>query len=175
MPRTTQLPATYDGSEPLPNPRHEAFCVAYVGEQRGNAAASYRAAGYKTKKTHTDGNCAALLLENTGIQKRIAHLENELAEKERLKAIDAVRHLKAVATVTLADFIGPDGRIDLEKLRDPALAQAIQELTPVFDRDGCLLDYRIKLKDSMKALQLLGLAEADQPGGGVQQVLVINV
>ena len=174
MPRTTQLPATYDGSEPLPNPRHEAFCVAYVGEQRGNAAASYRAAGYKTKKTVSDANCAAKILINTYIQKRIAHLENELAEKEKLKAIDAIRHLKAVATVTLADFIGSGGHIDIEKLRDPALAQAIQEITPIFDKDGCLLDYRIKLKDSMKALQLLGLAEADQPGG-VQQVLVINV
>jgi len=175
MPRTRQLPAGYDGSEPLPNVRHEAFCVAYVGEQRGNAAASYRAAGYKTKRTRTDAVCAAEILINPNIRKRIAHLENELAEKERLKAIDAVRHLKAVATVTLADFIGADGRVDVMKLRDPALAQAIQELTPVFDRDGCLLDYRIRLKDSMRALQLLGLAEADQQAGGAQQVLVIKV
>ncbi|MBR4674821.1 MAG: terminase small subunit [Victivallales bacterium] len=174
MPRTRQLPANYDGSGPLPNPRHEAFCVAYVGEQRGNAAASYRAAGYKTKKRHPDAAAGQRLLTFVDIQKRIAHLENELAEKEKLKAIDAIRHLKAVATVTLADFIGSGGHIDIKKLRDPALAQAIQEITPIFDKDGCLLDYRIKLKDSMKALQLLGLAEADQPGG-VQQVLVINV
>ena len=105
MPRRTSLPAEYDGSKPLPNARHEAFCMAYVGEARGNAAAAYRAAGYKTKKTHNDANCGALLLVNIGIQKRISHLETELAEKEKLKAIDAVRHLKSVATVTLADFL----------------------------------------------------------------------
>jgi len=175
MPRRTSLPAAYDGSKPLPNKRHEAFCLAYVGTERGNAAASYRAAGYKTKKTHTDTNCAALLLANTGIQKRIAHLETELAEKEKLKAIDAVRHLKSVATVTLADFMDELGRIDRSKLRDPELAQAIQELVPIYDKDGCLIDYRIKLKDSMRALELLGLTDRATDNGGTQQVLVIKV
>lgn len=175
MPRRKQLPAEYDGTTPLYNERHEAFCVAYVGEHRGNGAAAYRAAGYKTLKTLTDAACAAKLLINANIQKRIAHLENELAEKEKLKAIDAVRHLKAVTTVTIADFMDDLGRIDRKKLRDPQLAQAIQELVPIYDKDGYLIDYRIKLKDSMRALELLGLTEKTAETTQAQQILVIKV
>ncbi len=169
------MPSDYDGTTPLYNERHEAFCVAYVGEHRGNGAAAYRAAGYKTKKTQTDAVCAADFLINPNIQKRIAHLEKELAEKERLKAIDAIRHLKAVSTVTLADFLDSSGHVDLQKLREPQLAQAIQELVPIYDKDGCLIDYRIKLKDSMRALELLGLTEKSDETTQAQQILVIKV
>lgn len=175
MPKKRQMPADYDGATSLVNERHEAFCVAYVGEHRGNGAAAYRAAGYKTLKTLTDAACAAKLLINANIQKRIAHLEKELAEREKLKAIDAVRHLKAVSTVTLADFMDGQGRIDRQKLRDPQLAQAIQELTPIYDKEGFLVDYRIKLKDSMRALELLGLTDKAPESQQVQQVLVIKV
>ena len=175
MPRKSLPPSDYDGSAPLANARHEAFCMAYVGEFRGNAAASYRAAGYKTKKTRTDAVCAAEILVNPNIRRRVDYLEHELAEKEKLKAIDAVRHLKAVATVTLADFLDSRGRVDVERLRDPALAQAIQELTPIYDKEGCIIDYRIGLKDSMRALELLGLTERKEEAGGVQQVLVIKI
>ena len=160
-----------DGTKPLRSKRHEAFCLAYVGEHRENATASCIAAGYKARNAKSTGS---RMLTFVDVQRRIRHLEDELVEQERLKAIDAVRHLKRIATVSLSDFVGPDGRIDVAKLRDPQLSQAVAEITPIYDKDGCLLDYKLKLKDSMKALELLGLT--DQPQNGPQnQILVIKV
>ncbi len=170
--RNSPPPESEDGTQPLVNKRHEAFCMAYVGECRDNASAACLAVGYKTKNPDVVG---AHLLVKVSIQRRIKHLQDELAETEKLKAVAAVRHLKAVATVSIADFIGSDGRIDVEKLRDPQLSQAIESLTPIYDKDGCLLDYRIKLKDSMRALELLGLTEKKEEQVQNNQVLVIKV
>lgn len=170
--RNSPPPESEDGTQPLVNKRHEAFCMAYVGECRDNASAACLAVGYKTKNPDVVG---AHLLVKLSIQRRISHLQEELAQQERLKAVAAVRHLKAVATVTVADFLGDDGRISLEKLRDPWLSQAVESFTPIYDKDGCLVDYKIKLKDSMRALELLGLTEQKQEQVQNNQVLVIKV
>jgi hypothetical protein len=159
-----------DGSQPLINKRHEAFCLAFVGECRDNAAAAYLAAGYKNKNAHVNG---CQLLIKTNIKRRIKHLEDELAEQEKLKAIDAIRHLKAIATVTITDFMNPDGTLDESKLQDRNLTQAIQELTPTFDKDGVRIGWKLKLKDSMRALELLGLTEKEEVVQN-NQVLVIK-
>lgn len=159
-----------DGTLPLVNKRHEAFCLAFVGECRDNAAASVIAAGYKTKNANVIGS---RMLAYVSIKRRIKHLEDELAEQERMKAIDAIRHLKAIATAKLSDFY-IDGRFDSSKLSDPELSRLIQEVTPIYDKDGVLIDYKIKLKDSMKALELLGLTDKQE---AVQnnQVLIIKI
>jgi len=160
-----------DGTLPLVNKRHEAFCMAYVGECRDNAAAAYRAAGYRDTKNARIN--ATSILTKSNVKRRIKHLEDELAEQERMKAIDAIRHLKAIATAKLSDFyIG--GRFDTSKLSDPELSRLIQEVTPIYDKDGVLIDYKIKLKDSMKALELLGLTDKQE---AVQnnQVLIIKI
>ena len=162
----------YDGTTPVPNKRWEAFCMHYVGDCRDNASASCRAAGYKGKNANIVG---PRLLARVIIKRRIRHLEDELVEQERLKAIDAVRHLKRIATVSLSDFVGPDGRIDVAKLRDPQLSQAVAEITPIYDKDGCLLDYKLKLKDSMKALELLGLTDQKAAPDQNNQVLIIKI
>ena len=170
--RNSPPPESEDGTQPLVNKRHEAFCMAYVGECRDNASAACLAVGYKTKNPDVVG---AHLLVKLSIQRRISHLQEELAQQERLKAVAAVRHLKAVATVTVADFLGDDGRISLEKLRDPWLSQAVESFTPIYDKDGRLVDYKIKLKDSMRALELLGLTEQKQEQVQNNPVLVIKV
>ncbi len=170
--RNSPPPESEDGTQPLVNKRHEAFCMAYVGECRDNASAACLAVGYKTKNPDVVG---AHLLVKLSIQRRISHLQEELAQQERLKAVAAVRHLKAVATVTVADFLGDDGRISLERLRDPWLSQAVESFTPIYDKDGRLVDYKIKLKDSMRALELLGLTEQKQEQVQNNQVLVIKV
>ena len=161
-----------DGTKPLANKRHEAFCMHYVGDCRDNASASCIAAGYSGKNADVVG---PRLLVNVGIQRRIRHLEDELVETEKLRMIDAVRHLKAAATVTIADFLDSSGHVDVMKLKDPQLAQAIQELTPIYDKEGCLIDYRIKLKDSMRALELLGLTDQKAAPDQNNQILVIKV
>lgn len=160
-----------DGTMPLVNKRHEAFCMAYVGECRDNAAAAYRAAGYRDTKNARIN--ATSILTKSNVKRRIKHLEDELAEQEKLKAIDAIRHLKAIATVTITDFMNPDGTLDESKLQDRNLTQAIQELTPTFDKDGVRIGWKLKLKDSMRALELLGLTEKEEVVQN-NQVLVIK-
>ena len=91
-----------------------------------------------------------------------------------MKAIDAIRHLKAVATASLSDFYDKNGRVDPCKLSDPWLSQVIESVTPIYDRDGNFVDYKIKLKDSMKALELLGLTKPRQADAQQLPVLVIK-
>lgn len=170
--RNSPPPESEDGTQPLVNKRHEAFCMAYVGECRDNASAACLAVGYKTKNANVVG---PRLLANVSIQKRIRHLQDELADQERLHAIDAIRHLKAIVTVTLSDFLNPDGTVDESKFQDRNLMQAVQELSPVHDKDGARIGWKIKLKDSMRALELLGLTEQKEEQVQNNQVLVIKV
>lgn len=170
--RNSPPPESEDGTQPLVNKRHEAFCMAYVGECRDNASAACLAVGYKTKNANVVG---PRLLANVSIQKRIRHLQDELADQERLHAIDAIRHLKAIVTVTLADFLNPDGTVDESKFQDRDFMQAVQELSPVHDKDGIRIGWKIKLKDSMRALELLGLTEKKEEQVQNNQVLVIKV
>ena len=171
MPKRRNAPMEEDGTKPLANKRHEAFCMHYVGDCRDNAAASYRMAGYKAK-----GNVNGVqLLAKTSIQRRIRHLEDELVETEKLRMIDAVRHLKSIATVNLSDFLNDDGTVDESKFKDPWLMQAVQELSPVVDRKGYRVGWKIKLKDSMRALELLGLTDQKAAPDQNNQILVIKV
>ena len=162
-----------DESKALKNKRHEAFCLQYVGMSRMNGSAAYKAAGYRCA-ADTARRMAARLLARQDVAARVRHLEDEMAEREKLRALDAIRHLKAVATVTLADFLAPDGRIDTEKLHDPWLMQAVAKLTPIYGDGGVLLDYKLELKDSMRALELLGLTKRKEPQGAGPQILVIK-
>lgn len=161
-------------SKALRNARHEAFCAAYCGECRGNAAASYLQAGFRCKDREVAKRMASRLLKRPDVAARVRHLEDELAEREKLKAIDAIRHLKAVATASLSDFYDKNGRVDPCKLSDPWLSQVIESVTPIYDRDGNFVDYKIKLKDSMKALELLGLTKPRQSDAQQLPVLVIK-
>jgi len=178
MPRTpkrrARTPEPGDGSRPLSSSRHELFCLAFTGDCRRNAAESYRRAGYRDKSAKGNSASAMRLLSRPEVAARVKWLEGQALEAARLTARDAQEHLARVATATVADFLGPDGRVDASRLRDPALAQAIQKVTPVYDREGNLLDYRLELKDSMRALELLGLTETAATAGAVQQVLIIE-
>ena len=69
--------------------------------------------------------------------------------------------------------MNPDGTLDESKLQDRNLTQAIQELTPTFDKDGVRIGWKLKLKDSMRALELLGLTEKEEVVQN-NQVLVIK-
>jgi uncharacterized small protein (DUF1192 family) len=64
---------------PLNNPRWEKFCQAYVlGEAAGNAAGSYRAAGYSGATPRN----ALRLLNNPAIRARIATLQRDIVAME---------------------------------------------------------------------------------------------
>lgn len=158
----------------LKNQRHELFCLAYVGKHRRNASRSYLAAGYKCGEDAAR-KLGSRLLKVDAIKDRIHELEEEMGITEKMTALDVIRHLNAIVMVTFADFIGENGKIDPVKLNDPYLSQVIKKAKPIYDKHGALLDYAIEMKDSMHALELLGLTyqtkENNQP---TQPVLVIK-
>lgn len=170
----TQLPEkAADGAAPLDNVRWEAFCTAYTGDFRRNAAASYVAAGYKPKTPQIAAATAERLLRKTEIQARIEHLNNEALKIERLHARDAVRRLAAIATAELADFLDENGDVDPKMVKSGPLRAAVQEMTQEYTRDGRKV--RIKLKDDMRALELLGLTEKAAPESPQNNVFIIEV
>ncbi|OQB30278.1 MAG: Terminase small subunit [Candidatus Hydrogenedentes bacterium ADurb.Bin170] len=145
------------GSQPLQNTRWEAFCIAYTGGFRRNAAAAYVAAGYKPKKPEIATVNAIRLLAKANIQARVEYLNNEALKIERLHARDAVSRLAAIATAKLSDYMDEYGRIDPAKVADPNLSAAVLEMTQEDTENG--LKIKIKLKDDMRALELLGLTD----------------
>lgn len=173
--KALSIPEDYDGSTPLPNARWEAFCIAYTGEFRGNAAASYRAAGYKTKKTVSDKVNAAKLLTFTNLQKRVKHLNDEAMAAIKENGRESLERLALIATVSYSDFLDEFGQVDIRKVRDPRLAPAVKRCTPIRDKEGCIVDYYLELYDAMKAPELLGFTEKTQESTDpVTQVLVIK-
>ena len=172
---TEALPEHEDGSQPLANARWEAFCIAYTGECRGNAAAAYRAAGYKTKKTVSDQANASRLLTNDIIQQRVRHLNKKAMEALQEARRTCLERLATIATVSYSDFLTPNGHVDIRKVHDPRLAPAVKRCTPILDKDGCTVDYYLELYDAMKAPELLGFVEKpEERPAQINQVLVIK-
>lgn len=163
-----------DPSKTMKNARHEAFCLGYCGDTRHNGAASYLAAGFRCKSADQAKRLASRLLKRPDVAARVRHLEEELAEAERLKALDALRILRAVATVNFSDFLDERGNVDPQKLKDPELRAAVASADPVTTKDGAIIGYKLRLKDSLKALELLGLTAQPQAEADCPQVLVIK-
>lgn len=160
------------GSNRLSNIRWEAFCVHYTGGYRRNAAASYIAAGYKPKDANIANASALKLLGNTSIENRIQYLNDEALKIERLHARDAIKRLALIATAKLSDYMDENGRIDPRKVADTELSGAVQEMTMDDTESGVKI--KIKLKDDMKALELLGLVEKNAPESTQNNVFIIE-
>lgn len=127
----------------LANPRHEAFCQAYVrGKTAGNATASYIAAGFGSKG-RAAGVSASKLLKQAGIASRIGEIQAQVASIEE-KAVEAaaqrlgitkekiLAELAKLGLSNMLDYVRPqaDGtvKVDLAAL-DRDTAAAIQEVT----------------------------------------------
>lgn len=166
-----------DGTQPLRNARHEAFCQAYTSTHARNAAASYLAAGYKAKKGHPPAVNGARLLTFANIRNRIRVLEEAALELAGISRREAVERLSVMATASIADFLDENGRVDIEKVRNGPFAAAVEEFWTTEDAEG-RVKCHIKLADRQKALQLLGLTR-EKPAqttvqAAVQPVLIIK-
>ncbi|WP_291165315.1 terminase small subunit [Gemmatimonas sp. UBA7669] len=96
-------PVAPDGAaDPLPNPRHEAFC-RLVASGMGHAQA-YREAGYGSR---TPDAAAAQLLRSASIAARVAYLEyDKLATARAASLVDSHRiqqELECLATADLTE------------------------------------------------------------------------
>lgn len=163
-----------NGSRALANARHEAFCQHYCGDFRRNAAASYRAAGYRVAADRTAATMGFQLLRRPDVQARIDHIEQELTRLLKVKVRDAVERLGIIATASIADFLDGNGQIDPALLKSSPSAAAVSECVISAGADGSVTA-RVKLKDDMRALELLGLASRDQAPAQQQPVLVVKV
>lgn len=64
----------------------ENFCIEFV--RCGNATEAYKNAGYKVRSDKVAGVCAAKLLGNARIQKRIAELRHEMDSRKIMDAAE---------------------------------------------------------------------------------------
>jgi phage terminase small subunit len=169
------LEQTKAGLHPLPNKRHEDFCQHYCGDFRFNAAGAYKAAGYKPQNDHTAAVLGNELLKRADIQDRIAVIEEQLTQITKIKVLDAVQRLGIIARASMSDFLDENGQVDPERLKNSPFAPAIAECAISVSPEGAVMA-RIKLKDDMRALELLGLtAKKDETAQNAPAVLVVKV
>ncbi len=164
-----------NGAHALANKRHEAFCLQYCGDFRRNAAGAYKAAGYRPANDKSAATLGFELLKRPDIQDRIAYLEDQYAKILKLKTLDAVERLSIIARASMADFLDENGQVNPERLKNSPFAPAIAECVVSVSPEGAVMA-RIKLKDDMRALELLGLtAKKDEATQSAPAVLVVKV
>lgn len=96
----------------LNNPRQEQFCQQYVIDFNGTRAAT--SAGY-SKKTAVEQ--ASRLLINVNVRARISELQEELKERNMLKADDIIQELRALGFWSIKDFLKKENVIkDISRL-----------------------------------------------------------
>ncbi len=162
-----------DPSKPLRNQRWERFCQLYAGKRLGNAKASYLGAGYKPRNKSSAEVEGWRLLRNVKVWERISFLREENLRYMEMDRLDAVDHLRKIIKAKVTDFMDEEGRVSVPK--NHPLAEVVQEYV-VEEKNGTV-KARLKLKDSLKALDMIGLAEPrkiDHTSGGKPITTVIQ-
>lgn len=141
----------------LPNPRQEEFCQQYVIDYHGTKAAIK--AGYSKK---TANEQASRLLANVNIKERIAKLQEEKAERNKLKADDIIQELRALGFWSINDFIKKGNLIkDISRL-DRSMAKPVigiktkETQITVGDATTKETTTELKMADKINALVNLG-------------------
>ena len=155
---------------PLSNPRWEKFCQCYVqGETAGNAAGSYRAAGFPSPWV---GNNATKLLAKPVVRARIAELQRDIMNMEEtalktaterlaLRSEAVLGELANVGFANLFDYVRqkPEGEwvIDFSALeRDKGAGLVEFHMTETAEGDRRKRNVKIKMGGKVVALGLLG-------------------
>lgn len=83
------------------SPKQQRFCEEYVKDLNGTQAATR--AGYSPK---TANEQSSRLLAKVNVQEKIAQLQAEITERNKLKADDVIQELRALGFWSINDFIG---------------------------------------------------------------------
>jgi phage terminase small subunit len=152
--------------------RQEMFCMEYLKDLNGSAA--YKRVYPKSSDAAARVG-ASKLLSNPNIMRRISELKNGRADRTKLNGDMVIKRLAdiAFAHIGLVATWDEEGRLTLKETKDLTERElaAIDDIqcSPVSDGDGGLLGYkkRVKMKDSLKALELLSrhLGLLDGNGG----------
>lgn len=142
-----------DGQEPLLSSKEEAFCQhVFQGLKQSEA---YIKAGYKTANPNIASACANRLLKRDQVQKRLAFLRKEMAEKYNLTADAIYRRLGAIVNTSMGD-IGSwrNGTFTAKNSADlpDAYKLAIEEISETVTKDGG--SFKIKLISPVAAARL---------------------
>jgi hypothetical protein len=158
----------------LLTPRQREFVAAYVGPASLNATRAAEMAGYNANNRNALYKTAHDLLHKPNVQRAVS---KALAER-RLSPEWVKAGLAELAGSSMADFIGPDGNLDVQKAREAgALGQVKEWREEVIDSPGggvTVLKRTLKLYDRRAALadlaRIHGLLterhELTGPGGG---------
>jgi phage terminase small subunit len=117
---------------------------------------AYRTAGYSPQTQAACDVTASKLLRNPKIWLRIQWLRDENLKYVNMHRIEAVTHLRNVAMAKVTDFFDDAGKVRLDKSHP--LADAVLEYIEEEKPNGTV-KRRLKLKDSLKAIDMLGLSE----------------
>lgn len=157
------------------NDKQEKFCLEYVKDL--NATQAYLRV-YPKSSEESARRLGSKLLTNIDVQRRISDLKSKRAERVKLSGDMVIKRLAdiAFAHIGLVATWDSEGRLTLKETKDLTEAElsAIDDIqcSPVSDGDGGLLGYkkRVKMKDSLKALELLsrhlGLLDGTSKGDG---------
>ena len=123
----------------LVNPKHEAFCQAYVrGESAGNASATYRAVYGKDNR-----GAATRLQQRDSIVQRVAEIRAEIAASE------------AAALAQATESLGISKEWVLERLLEN-VERAMQRKAVLDDEGEAVGEWKYDGSVANKALELLG-------------------
>lgn len=143
----------------LDNDKHEQFCNEYLKDL--NLTKAYMRT-YPDSKATASASSSSALLRNPKIQERISELMAQRAKRMNITADAVVKRIADIAFGELGMLcVWTDTGLELKNrddmtVEERAIIDTI-DITPVGDGDGGLLGYkkRIKMKDSIKALELL--------------------
>lgn len=128
-----------DGTVPLANARHEAFCLEVI-RLKGNATQAYLAAGYSARGA---AQSAHALLRNPDVQARIDNLRVSKLKALHMGAEETLAEIAKIARASMGQMlhITPDGDpyIDLGKA-DADTLDAIAEASIEDFTDGREID-----------------------------------
>lgn len=143
----------------LENDKHEKFCHEYMKDL--NLSQAYMRT-YPDAKAESARRLGSKLLTNVDVQRRISELMEARAKRMNISADAVIKRLADIAFGHLGMVcVWTETGLDIKErddLSDSELALIDSlDISPVGDGDGGLLGYRkkVKLRDSLKALELL--------------------
>ena len=125
-------------TDPLPNPRHEAFCFLLAGG--ASAAEAYRKAGYKCSTATASTNGPALSRE-THVRLRVADLQR--------KAQEAAKEREAEGVLTLAEK-----RLFLARVIRTPIGQVTSDSDLAQEVTVDEKSMKVKMPDKLRAIAL---------------------
>lgn len=134
------------------SPKAERFCAEYMVDMNATQAAIR--AGYSRATARSIGHEN---LTKPDIRERIAHLKMEQESRTRITADRVLQELAVVAFANIGDFLRwTDTRVELlpRDLIEPSKLGAVDSLA--VEDNGRQLCFKLKLRDSLRALEILG-------------------